>query len=291
MRTFGYPTRAVTLPVAALCFALAACNRPAPVPPAVVRLATPAESTLKDDAFSRSVRRGRAILAATHDSLPHNVGNGLRCNSCHMDEGTRAFAMPYVGVYARYPQYRSRSAAVELIEDRVNDCFLRSMNGTEIARDGHDMHDIVAYLAWVSRGVAVGARVKGQGIDSILPVSVPDTAHGAAVYVAQCARCHGAKGEGMMVPTIAGLYAPPVWGDQSYNIGAGMARLRVTGAFVKHNMPYDQPGTLTPQQAFDVAGYVDAQPRPDYAAKEEDWPKGNPPADVAYKIKAEKAKH
>jgi thiosulfate dehydrogenase len=196
--------------------------------------------------------------------------------------------MPYVGVFARYPQYRSRSAAVELIEDRVNDCFARSMNGTELERGGRDMHDIVAYLAWVSRGVAVGARVTGQGIDSVLPAPTPDTARGAAVYVAQCARCHGARGEGMVVPG-PGLYAAPLWGDQSYNIGAGMARLRVTGAFIRHNMPYDQPGTLTAQQAFDVAAYVDAQPRPDYAVKDQDWPKGNPPADVAYGTRSGKA--
>lgn len=267
---------------------LTSCQRPAaePSPPAVRRLPSPPASTLGDDALSRAVRRGRALLAATRDSLPAHVGNALRCNSCHLDEGTRAHSMPYVGVYARYPQYRSRRAAVELIEDRVNDCFARSMNGTALDPAGADMRDIVAYLAWLSRGVAVGEPMRGQGLDSIVPPLAGDSARGAFVFVAQCVRCHGGNGEGGMVPTSPGLSAPPLWGARSFNIGAGMARLRVTAAFVRTNMPFDAPGTLTPQQAFDVAAFVNAHPRPDFAGKENDWPRGNPPPDVAYRTKA-----
>src|ERR1019366_1573717 len=82
-----------------------------PVDP-IVHMAVPAESTLKNDPFSVSVRRGRALLRATRDSLPRNVNNRLRCVSCHLDDGSRAFAMPWTGVYARFPQYRSRSGKV-----------------------------------------------------------------------------------------------------------------------------------------------------------------------------------
>jgi thiosulfate dehydrogenase len=246
----------------------------------------PAESTLKDDPFSRSVRRGRALIAATRDSLPGNVGNDLRCNSCHLDEGTRAYSMPYVGVYARYPQYRSRRGGVELIEDRINDCFIRSMNGRPLDPEGRDVRDIVSYFKWVSSGIAVGQRVTGQGIDSIVPPPVPNGARGATVFVAQCVRCHGADGEGAPVVTMPGVFAPPVWGARSFNIGAGMARLRVTAAFVRSSMPFDKPGTLTPQDAFDVAAFMNGHERPDFAAKDADWPKGDPPPDVAYRTKA-----
>jgi thiosulfate dehydrogenase len=253
---------------------------------AIVRLPTPPESTLKDDPLSRSVRRGRALLAATRDSLPRHVGNDLRCNSCHLDEGTRAYSMPYVGVYARYPQYRSRRGAVELIEERVNDCFVRSMNGRSLDPESRDIRDIVSYFKWLSTGIAVGKRVVGQGIDSIVPPNVPNEARGATVFVTQCARCHGPDGAGAQVVTMPGVYAPPLWGPRSFNIGAGMARLRVTAAFVRSNMPFDKPGTLTPQDAFDVAAFMNGHERPDFAGKENDWPNGDPPSDVTYKTRA-----
>ena len=69
---------------------------------------------------------------------------------------------------------------------------------------------------------------------------------------------------------------------ESYNIGAGMTRVRTAAEFISRNMPFDAPGTLTDRQAFDVAAYVNAHPRPDFRGKENDWPNGNPPPDVAY---------
>ena len=102
-----------------------------------------------------AIRRGRALVAATRDSLPAHVGNRLRCVSCHLDEGRRPIGS-WIGSFARYPVYRPRSGTVETIEYRVNDCFRRSMNGTAVDPAGPDMRDIVAYLAFLSRGVAVG---------------------------------------------------------------------------------------------------------------------------------------
>jgi thiosulfate dehydrogenase len=73
-----------------------------------------------------------------------------------------------------------------------------------------------------------------------------------------------------------------VWGPQSYNIGAGMARVRTAAEFISRNMPLDAPGTLSDQQAIDVAAYVNGHARPDYRGKENDWPNGGAPPDVAY---------
>lgn len=70
---------------------------------------------------------------------------------------------------------------------------------------------------------------------------------------------------------------PPVWGKDSFNVGAGMARLYTAAAFVKHNMPLGQGGTLSAQDAVDVAADFTQKPRPDYAAWVKDWPKGGPP--------------
>lgn len=182
--------------------------------------------------------------------------------------------MTWHGVYARFPQYRSRSGAVIRLEDRINDCFVRSLNGRPLAVDEGDMRDIVAYMAFLSRTVPVGADVPGQGIAKLAPLPT-DTAHGAAVFAASCARCHGEAGQGTPLAT-------PLWGARSYNIGAGMARVRTTAAFIRRNMPYDRPGTLSDQEAFDVAAYIDSRPRPDFPGKEHDWPNGDAPPDVAY---------
>jgi thiosulfate dehydrogenase len=238
----------------------------------------PDESEIKDSTVLAAVRRGRALLNATRDSLPAHVGNKLRCVSCHMGDGLKANQMPYVGVYARFPQYRPRSATVEIIEDRINDCFERSMNGKALPRDSRAMRDIVAYLAFLSYGVPVGASVEGQGLPRLDPVA-GDTVRGAEVLKTTCTLCHGVDGQGTNV-------APPLWGKQSYNIGAGMARIRTAASFIHEAMPFDKPGTLTPQQAYDVATYINSRPRPDFARKSGDWPNGDPPPDVAYPTSA-----
>jgi thiosulfate dehydrogenase len=69
-----------------------------------------------------------------------------------------------------------------------------------------------------------------------------------------------------------------------------MARVRTAAEFIRGSMPFDQPGTLTDQQAFDVAAYVNAQSRPDYRGKEADWPSGDPPPDAAYPTRAAQQK-
>lgn len=249
---------------------------------ATVPFRVPDESEIRDSTVLLAVRRGRALLSATRDSLPANVGNKLRCVSCHMSDGLKPNQMPYVGVYARFPQYRTRSASVEIIEDRINDCFERSMNGKALARDSRAMRDIVAYFAFLSYGVPVGSTVEGQGLPRMDPL-VGDTVRGAEVFKTTCTLCHGVDGQGTNA-------APPLWGPHSYNIGAGMARVRTAASFIHEAMPFDKPGTLTPQQSFDVATYINSRPRPDFARKAGDWPNGDPPPDVAYPTKAGKKK-
>lgn len=237
----------------------------------------PLVDTLPDDVHGRLARRGRAILAATRDSLPAHVGNALRCTSCHLDDGRRRDALPWVGVLARFPQYRTRNAMINQISDRINDCFERSLAGTPLPVTSEPMRAIIAYFEVLSRGVPHGTSVDGQASPRLTFDAPPDTAAGAALYGTTCARCHGAAGEGTAV-------APPVWGPQSYSIGAGMGRPRTAAAFIRANMPYDQAApTLTPQQAYDVAAYINAQPRPDFARKHGDWPFGGAPPDVPYR--------
>jgi thiosulfate dehydrogenase len=244
---------------------------PASPPPAMV-------VTFPEGPVGAAARRGLAILEATRDSLPDHIGNDLRCTSCHLEQGTRPNALPWTGVYARFPQYNTRAARVFRLEERINGCIERSMNGTALPLDDPAMRDIVAYFAVLSRGVAVGDSVPGQGVPKPA-MAAGDTVHGATVWIEQCARCHAPDGSGTAL-------GPPVWGDRSFNIGAGMARLRTAAGFIKHNMPFDMPGTLSDAAALDVAAYVVSRPRPDFARKAADWPNGDPPVDVAYPTSA-----
>lgn len=210
--------------------------------------------------------RGLALVQHFNDSLPRNGGNALRCTSCHLDDGRRDAAMPWVGVTTRFPKYRARKGAVESIEQRVNECITRSLAGRALAEDGRDMHDMVAYLQTlqVTRTLVRPDSVRLDG----------DPQHGARAYAVTCARCHGPKALGALAPAVAG--------PQSYSIGAGMARQRVLATFLRWNMPHDLPGTLAVQDAADIAAWVLRQPRPDHPGKERDWPNGDAPLDVAY---------
>jgi thiosulfate dehydrogenase len=243
----------------------------------------PSESQLKDSTYRASALRGRALLLATRDSLPRNVGNSLRCATCHLDGGLRRDAMPWVGAFARYPQYRARSGKVDLIEDRINDCFRRSMNGTALAPAGRDMRDMVTYLAFLSSGMPVGAEMEGQGFPRLQPVK-GDPERGAVVFASTCSRCHGANGQGTAL-------APPLWGRHSYNVGAGMARINTAASFIHGLMPIDRAQRLTVQQAFDVASYINTRPRPDFPAKSRDWPRGGKPDDADYHVLAKTAQN
>jgi thiosulfate dehydrogenase len=245
-------------------------------------LRVPPDSEIPNSELGRAIRRGKALLANTGDSLPGNVGSALRCFSCHLQEGTQVRSLPLVGVYSRFPQYRSRNGLVNLLEDRINDCFERSLNGKALPRDGGDMRDIVAWLAWISRGVPPPGAVRGMGIGNVEMLG-GDTARGREVFARVCTRCHGPDGQGTTL-------APPLWGPRSFNIGAGMARLRTATAFIRYNMPNDGAVTLTDQQATDVAAYIVSRPRPDFARKALDWPNGDPPSDVGYATHAAAAK-
>ncbi len=241
----------------------------------------PIVDSTPDDPYEVAVYRGLAIVTHTRDSLPNYVGNTLSCTSCHLDEGRRPNAAPMTGSYVRYPKYIERVAAVVPIEDRINYCLTRSLAGNKLPPDSREMQDIVAYLAYISKGVPSGEHVRGEGMPKMPPL-LGDSTRGAPLFADNCARCHASDGGGMGP-------IPALWGPHSFSIGASMARQERAASFIRHNMPFDRPGTLTDQQAFDVAAYVTSMPRPDLPNKEADWPNGGAPADLPYDTKGHKA--
>ncbi|WP_393978593.1 c-type cytochrome [Xanthobacter agilis] len=249
---------------------------------------TPRLANLLNEANAKQLVWGMRLNTETHTLLPKNVGDVLNCTSCHLNGGTVADGSPYVGVSAMFPSYAPRAGREITLEDRINGCFLRSMNGKPLAKDGDDMKAMVAYFNWMKGATKPEDKVEGRGVGKIDKAIKPNVDNGKQVYTTQCAVCHGADGEGLQDANGAFIY-PPLWGDKSFNIGAGMARTYTAAAFVKRNMPIGfhekfplGQGGLSDQDAVDVAEYFTHMPRPDFPGKVNDWPKGGRPSDARY---------
>jgi len=238
------------------------------------------EADIPNDSLGASIRRGLALMRFTPESLPDYATSGLRCTSCHQDDGIKLSAGSLNGVHARFPQYMSRTGAVIDLSDRINYCFTRSLAGNSLPKDSREMEDLLAYMAFISEGVPTGYHMTTASMPKMPKEMEGDAVRGKALYVEKtCSTCHGADGEGMGP-------LPPVWGPKSYSIGASMARIERVAAFIYRNMPQVNPGSLTEQEAWDLAAYINGQPRPDSPAKEMDWPVGGNPKDVPYDLKS-----
>jgi len=254
-----------------------------------IKLAPPRIVDTPDDENGSQILLGRRLLAETKKLLPTNVGAALNCDSCHLNGGNVAFASPYLGMSVNYPRENQRAGRSVTIEERVNGCLLRSMNGKALPIDSPEMKALIAYFNWVSAGLLPNAKVNGAGIGKVDNNLVPDPIHGKKLYEAKCAECHGIDGEGFKNAKNEFIF-PPLWGDRSFNIGAGMARTYTAASFIKNNMPIayglnaplGQGGALSDQDAVDVAEYFTHQPRPDFPPKVKDWPDGGKPKDARY---------
>jgi thiosulfate dehydrogenase len=238
----------------------------------------PTDSEIPHDSLGASIRRGLALMLHTTDSLPTYAPGHITCSNCHLDAGRSPEGNPITGAAARYPRYLDRAGAVVTLADRVNYCFTRSLSGRRLPVESREMADILAYVSFVSRGVPVGAQVR-NGLAAMRDTLSGDQTRGATVYAASCASCHGADGQG-------GPAVPALWGARSYSVGASMTREERAASFIWRNMPLGRGKSLTPQQAFDVAAYVNSHPRPDMPGKEDDWPTGGTPKDVPYDTKS-----
>ncbi len=224
-----------------------------PATPAVAWKA-PSPGTIPQGELGESIRLGRNIMNKTPQYASRYVGNRMNCVDCHLNEGTQAWASPLAGITTIFPAYTKRDGRVITIEHRIQECFERSENGTPPPSNSQQMVALVAYMNWLSKGIPMGSTVKGRGLLQLTPPAHVDAAAGAKIYAQQCQVCHGANGQG-----IPGMF-PPVWGPGSFNDGAGMSKVEKMAAFVKANMPKTSSGSLTVQQAYDVAAFVTAKP-------------------------------
>jgi len=241
----------------------------------------PDTSTLAHDAYGKLVRYGRLLIANTGDyfgpggKISRNA-NGMNCQNCHLDAGTRLYANTYSAVYSIYPKLRARSGSVEHLEKRINDCMERSMNGEKIDSLSHEMRAMVAYINWVGKDVKKGVSPKGAAVVDLPYLDrAADPAVGKIVYENLCITCHGNDGLGKLNDDGITFLYPPLWGPRSYNTAAGLYRLSRFAGYIKANMPnltssHDKP-TLTDEEAWDIAAYVNSMPRPEKKFPG-DWP-------------------
>lgn len=224
---------------------------------------------------------GRDLIVHTTDYFgerglvrPNSI-NDLNCQNCHLEAGRKPFGNNYSGVAANYPKLRGRSGKMETTAFRVNDCIQRSLNGTPLDTNSREMRAMVAYIEWLGSNVPDKTTPKGVGLTELPFLNRPAyPAQGAVVYANQCARCHGADGQGTSIPDSPRFY-PPLWGSKSYAESAGLFRLSRLAGYVKANMPFGV-SYLSPQlsdeEAWDVAAFINSQPRPPHRFLAEDWP-------------------
>ncbi|UEG49206.1 c-type cytochrome [Ferruginibacter lapsinanis] len=238
------------------------------------------------------IRYGKELIANTSKYFGPKgtiavISNGMNCQNCHLDAGTRLNANCFAMVASTYPKFRNRSGRIESVEFRVNECMERSMNGKKIDSLSKEMSAIVCYINWVGKDIPKGSKPSAGTDFKALPYlkKAADPEHGRSIFITKCARCHGVDGEGTAKIDSGGYIYPPLWGQHSYNVSAGMYRITKLAAFVKNNMPYKNTPAepeLTDEEAWDVAAFILSKQRP-VVFFNYDWPEiANKPVDYPF---------
>jgi thiosulfate dehydrogenase len=227
------------------------------------------------------IRYGRELIAKTAyylgpKGIVDSISNGMNCQNCHLEAGTKPFGNNFGSVASLYPKFRARSGGLESLEKRVNDCIQRSLNGKPLDSLSKEMRAMVAYISWLGKDVPKGKKAEGSGLMEIKFLNrVADSVNGKLVYEQKCVVCHQKNGQGILSSNQKVYIYPPLWGEHSFNTGAGLFRISNFAKYIRANMPqgatYDQP-LLTEEEAWDISAYVVSLPRPrkDFSG---DWPK------------------
>ena len=223
----------------------------------------PPENAIPDNDFGKMVKLGEAIFYDTQKNAKQFVGNDLQCSNCHIDRGRLANSAPLWAAYVAYPAYRSKNGHVNTFQERMQGCFKYSMNGKAPPFNDKVLVALESYAYFLAKGAPTGdSKIKGRGYPT--PKNKPasfDLAKGSKVYASHCALCHGDDGAGQKAANGTVVF-PALWGAKSFNWGAGMGSIKNAAGFIKANMPLSQGNTLSDEDAWNVAAYVDSHDRP-----------------------------
>lgn len=250
----------------------------------------PAESTIPPGEAGDEIRYGKELIVHTSVYLGpkgkvSSVSNGLNCQNCHNEAGTKSYGLNFSAVAATYPQVRNRSGTLVSITERINGCFDRSMNGQSLDTASKEMKAMIAYIKWVGHEVPPGVKPVNAGVPKLNYLDRAANPQKGKIVYATCQVCHGKDGQGQLNDKGTEYIFPPLWGPHSYNDGAGLYRISNFAAFVKSNMPfgttYEHP-VLSDEQAWDIAAYVNSQPRPHKDQSKDYVRSGKKPIDSPY---------
>jgi thiosulfate dehydrogenase len=224
------------------------------------KFSPPEESEIPNNEFGDMVRLGEKIFRDTQGNAKEFVGNSLQCSNCHLDAGRLADAAPLWAAYVAFPTYRAKNGHVNTFQERMQGCFLYSMNGKAPALNDKALVALESYAYFLAKGAPTGSQLPGRGYPKLPKPTKLDYGHGQQVYADKCALCHGADGQGQSAADRSVVF-PPLWGAHSFNWGAGMSSITNAAGFIKANMPLSQGNTLTDKEAWDVTAYIDGQER------------------------------
>jgi thiosulfate dehydrogenase len=252
------------------------------------------DPTLDDSRLAKEIRSGFQIFTNTPGDAARFTPGRMSCSNCHLNAGQREKSLPIVGIVGMFPEYNRRSGRLFSLGDRIVDCFLRSQNATgrrevDAGADlptlsSKEVLAVSAYLTWLSKGYEVGSNPpwRGQNVipaASLVPIENLDPGKGEAIFVERCTSCHGTDGQGVAV----GDKRPgPLWGPNSWNDGAGAARVYTLAGIIRFSMPYLSPGSLNDEEAQQLAAFINSKPRPSYPFKDEDYRSEKLPVDSVY---------
>jgi thiosulfate dehydrogenase len=221
----------------------------------------PPEQSIPDNEYGETIRLGELIFTQTGKYAAKYVGNDLNCVNCHLDAGRKANSAPLWSAFAMYPAFRSKTGRVDTFASRLQGCFDYSMNGKAPPADDDVIVALETYAFFLAKGAPVGTAMEGGGYPKLKrPAQPPDYARGEKVYAQHCALCHGADGQGQRAGDRQVF--PPLWGPRSFNWGAGMHQINNAAGFIYANMPLGKPRSLTEQEAWDVALFMNGHERP-----------------------------
>jgi len=246
----------------------------------------------RDSLLAGRIRRGFEIFLDTPRKAKRFSGNHLSCNNCHLNGGQREKAMPLIGVAGVFPEFNKRAGRSINLEDRIINCFLRSENAAGMKKGSNSYPEpkseevlaLSAYISWLSSGSSIDTALpwRGQNVipaKNIISLDKLDRKQGRKLYGEKCNTCHGSDGQGVW---IGDKKAGPLWGPDSWNDGAGAARVYTLAGMIRFSMPYLDPESLTDEEAQQIAAYIDSKPRPVFPLKDQDYPGQKIPADAVY---------